>query len=598
MKWVTAVINRQEVKIAFDENSIHIYNAYPIKDDLKMRGYRWNPADKSWYFQTEDVESEMALLKNNLQNTALPASVTPKKTELAVYPNSYSVAELRNRLDQLIKQGIKGNIWVHGVIASEIKTYQWASYLDLKDEDENRGIFFRVEIKRQQLEKIKRKLKESGAALNLERDLPVFCHVEVHLPLRNVVDIRLTLLDILPEYTQARLRNQRDITIEQLKKEGVFENQKQLILPRYISRLGLITSEQGTSIKDIKAGLNPYANKYSFLLGDSRMEGANAVDSIIDAIDFFENNRNRHKVEALIIARGGGSEQSLAIFNDLRLCRKVCNCSIPVLTAIGHEKDNPAIELCSWLTPTPSTPSGIGKYLQNRYFNLEEQLKNNVTRLMHHFNTVQHREIEKINSYLKNLPIQLTNLINLKEERFLTMIRGLEQSTFFTVRDHQRRIAALAGQLFKKNREKLSSGKKGIELFASIILSRIAAIRKRESIQMEKAIAKLDFKKIDRYNQKKQKYILSNIRNLFSTSHRKINLSLKTLEDRIQLIKANDLHQILKKGFTLTLDQHNRVIKSLREFQDQDSAILKFHDGTVWVTEKKNATAEKTLEDG
>ena len=78
------------------------------------------------------------------------------------------------------------------------------------------------------------------------------------------MDIRLSLLDILPEYTQAKIRNQREITLEKLKEEGILENQKKLLVPAYISRIGLITSEQGTSIRDIKAGLHPFANKYRF----------------------------------------------------------------------------------------------------------------------------------------------------------------------------------------------------------------------------------------------------------------------------------------------------------------------------------------------
>ncbi|UCH98358.1 MAG: hypothetical protein JSV88_16360, partial [Candidatus Aminicenantes bacterium] len=337
MKWVTVVINGQEVSVAFDENSIHIYNAYPIKDDLKIRGYRWNPADKSWYLQPGDVDAEIRVLENNLQPSAAPVKCG-KKPELAVFPESYSVAELRNRLDRLIREGIRGNIWVRGVIASDVKNYKWASYLDLKDEDENRDIFFRVEIKTHNLEKIERKLQESGAAQSLERDLPVFCHVEVYLPLRNVVDIRLSLLDILPEYTQAKIRNQREITLDKLKEEGIIENQKRLVVPVFISRLGLITSGQGTSIRDIKAGLHPYENKYRFFFVDSRMEGAHAVDSIIQAITFLESSPGI-ELDAIIIARGGGSEQSLAVFNDLRLCRKVCHTPIPILTAIGHEKD-------------------------------------------------------------------------------------------------------------------------------------------------------------------------------------------------------------------------------------------------------------------
>jgi exodeoxyribonuclease VII large subunit len=583
MKWITMVINGQEVSVAFDENSIHIYNAYPIKDDLKMRGYRWNPTDKSWSLHPRDVDMEMDVLENNLQSPSSPAAPPVEKDEkpgLAVFPESYSVAELRNRLDRLIREGIRGNIWVRGVIASEVKNYKWASYLDLKDEDQNRDIFFRVEVKKQNLEKINLKLQESGVAQSLEPDLPVFCNVEVYLPLRNVVDIRLSLLDILPEYTQAKIRNQREITLDQLKKEGILENQKRLVLPAFISRLGLITSEQGTSIRDIRAGLHPYEGKYQFFFVDSRVEGTNAVDSIIRGIMFLEDNPGI-ELDALIIARGGGSDQSLAIFNDLRLCRKVCNSRIPILTAIGHEKDFTAIEQCSWLTPTPSTPSGLGKYLQHRYLNLQEQLSGSVTRLIHHFTNVHHREMGKIKAFLKHIPARVSGYLKWKEEGFFNLTRELERSVGFTVRDHERRIGTLTRQLMNANRELLIKNKANIESLSVVILSRVHTFNHREVKQMEKTILKLDFEKRRRVNQKQREEIREKARGLLVQVLKTITNVQRDVEARMQLVQASNPDQVLKKGFTLALDEEKRVIKTVNEFNQKQKATLKFHDGST-----------------
>lgn len=611
MKWVSLTINGVEVSIAFDENSIHIYNAYPIKDDLKLRGYRWNPADKSWHIRPGDeteVTSEIEKLKNNLQaSTPAASSKAPssapsfasampvkraERPELAKFPDSYSVADLRNRIDRLIREGIRGNTWVRGVIASDVKNYQWASYLDLKDEEEKLDIFFRVEIKKNNLEKINRKLKESGVAQSLEKDLPVFCNVEVYLPLRNVIDVRLCLLDILPEYTQAKIRNQREITLDKLKEEGILENQKKIVMPVYISRIGLITSGQGTSIRDINAGLHPYAGKYRFFFVDSRMEGANAVDMMIQALDFLEHN-SEIALDAIVIARGGGSEQSLAIFNDLRLCRRVCLARIPILTAIGHEKDVSALEQCSWLTPTPATPSGIGKYLQERYVNLQEQLSSSVTRLIHHFTNVHHREMEKINAYLKNIPARASGNLRQREERFFSRLRGLEQSVTYTVRDQGRRITVLTRQLQEKIRDVHFKNKKNIKALAAAILSRTATLNRKEVKQIEKTILRLDFEKRRRDGWKQQEEIRRKARNLLSQALKNLNDAQKDIAVHRQLVQANDPQNILEKGFTLTLDEANRVIKSLQEFEQKESAILKFYDGAVGVKKDTQKDTKK-----
>jgi exodeoxyribonuclease VII large subunit len=607
MNWVTVTINGTEVSVAFDENSVHIYNAYPIKDDLKLRGYRWNPADKSWYLSSGDIGTEVEVLKNNLQSSPLPApavaSAAPDapapdasapdapvkargSSELSAFPDSYSVADLRNRIDRLIREGIRGNIWVRGVVASDVKNYKWASYLDLKDEDEKKNIFFRVEVKKQYLEKINRKLRESGTAQSLEKDLPVFCNVDVYLPLRNVIDVRLNLLDILPEYTQSKIRNQREVTLDTLKAEGILENQKQLILPAVISRIGLITSEQGTSIRDIMAGLHPYGGKYSFYFVDSRMEGSGAVDSIIKAVDYLENNSDI-ALDAVVIARGGGSEQSLSVFNDLRLCRKVCQTRIPILTAIGHEKDVSAIELCSWLTPTPATPSGMGKYLQNRYLNLQEQLAGTVTQLVHHFTNVHHREMEKIKAFLKNIPSRVLSYIKTREERFVSLTRGLDQSVVFTVRDQERRIAVLARRLLEGCRSRRLKGRQDTAASASLVLSRAGTLNQRELTMVWKTVSKLDFEKRHRDNRKQREDIRGRAEFLLTQALKSSAAARKDLDARVGLVRASDPQNILKKGFTLTLDEENRVIKSLKEFALNERAVLKFHDGSTRISKNK-----------
>lgn len=594
MNWVTLTINGSDVSVAFDADSVHIYNAYPIKDDLKLRGYRWDPADKSWHISPGDVEDEMDVLKNNLHASQAPAppiksDISVKggdKTELSMFPQSYSVADLRNRIDRLIREGIRGNIWVRGVIASGVKNYKWYSYLDLKDEDNKRDIFFRVEIKKPNLEKINRKLSESGVAQSLEKDLPVFCNVEVYLPLRNVVDVRLSLLDILPEYTQSKIRNQREITLDKLTEEGIIGNQKNLILPAFISRIGLITSEHGTSVKDIKAGLFPYANKYEIFFVDSRMEGTGAVDGIIKAVDFLENNPGIAP-DVLVIARGGGSEQSLAVFNDLRLCRRVCYARIPVLTAIGHEKDVSAVELCSWLTPTPSTPSGIGKYLQNRYLDLQNRLSGAVTTLIHHFTNVHHRETGKINAFLKNIPSRVVGSFRVKEERFTSLTRGLERSVAFTVRDQEGRITSLAGQITGKCRDLHLRDKKNIAGFTRSILDRSGSMNRRELREVERTIGKLDFEKRNRDNLGRREDIRRNARTLIAQALKNADSARRGLDARQQLVRASDPRNILKKGFTLTLDEENRVIKTVTDFALKKSATLKFHDGSAEIIKKE-----------
>jgi exodeoxyribonuclease VII large subunit len=585
MNWIKLVIKGQEVNVGFDENSIHIYNAFPIKDDLKMRGYRWDPADKSWFVTPDDPAAELEALKNDLNPVAAPA-IPNRTTDLSPFPHSFSVTELRNRIDRLIKEGIRGNIWIRGVVASEIKNYRWASYFDLRDEQEGSDMYFRMEIKTGQLDRVNFRLKELGIAEGLEKDLPVFLQVEVHLSLRNVVDIRLSVLDILPEYTQSKLRSQRDITLDKLKSEAILDNQKRLTLPLLISRMGLITSEQGTSISDIMAGLGPLQDRYQFYFLDTRMEGARAVDSIIYSIDMLDNWKDG-SLDAIIIARGGGSEQSLAVFNDYRVCQRICQASIPVLTSIGHEKDLSAAEVCSHLTPTPSTPSGMGKYLQDRFAGLKNRLVEVMNGLIQMFSLNHNRELEKLAGMIRLVPSRTNQSISIHRERYVTRVRQFEQSAGFLVREQEKAIQSALNAILEKTDISRLNQFRAIRQIMESVLSRMRLKNHREDRESRKHILRLDFKKRFRENSRCQSEVTEMIRNGRNRSEQFFRVTENELSARRDLLKARDPTQVLKRGFTLTLDRDKRIVPSLKDFRKISAARLRFHDGESDIIRKE-----------
>lgn len=585
MNWIKLVIKSHEVNVGFDENSIHIYNAFPIKDDLKMRGYRWDPTDKSWFVTPDDPAAELEALKNDL-NPATAPTVPKRTTELSPFPHSFSVIQLRNRIDQLIKEGIRGHLWIRGIIASEMKNYQWASYFDLRDEQEGSDIYFRMEIKSGQLESVNSRLKELGIAEGLEKDLPVFLQVEVHLSLRNVVDIRLSVRDILPEYTQSKLRSQRDITLDKLKSEGILDNQKRLSLPLLTFRLGLITSEQGTSITDIMAGLGPFQDRYQFYFLDTRMEGARAVDSIIYSIDILDKWKDG-SLDAILIARGGGSEQSLAVFNDYRICQRICRASIPVLTSIGHEKDLSAAELCSHHTPTPSTPSGMGKYLQDRFAGLQNRLVEVMNTLIQSFSIIHNRELEKLAGKIREVPSGLHQSITLQRQRYVTQVRQFEQSAGFLVREQEKTIQSALNSILEKTDISRVNQIEAIRKTMGSVLSRMRLKNHRQGREYRKHILRLDFKKRLRENSKCLSEVTEKIRKSRDRSEHVFRVTKSELSALWDLLKARDPERVLKRGYTLTLDRDKRIVPSLKDFKKISEARLRFFDGESEIIRKE-----------
>lgn len=566
MEWIHLIINGHPVKVSFDENSIHIYDAFLIKDDLKQRGYRWNPQDKSWIISPQDVSTEVDVLKNNLQ----PVIREGEKDDPAAageFPESFSVGELRQKIDHLLKQTFFQQVWVRGVIASEIKNYQWASYFDLKDEGEGSDLFFRSEIRTSQLDRIQKKLKDTGIADRLEKDLPVFFKVGVSVSNRYSVDVRLTVTDILTEYTQSKLKSQLDITVETLRKEGLLERQKELTLPALIHRMVLITSEMGTSIRDIQAGLHPHGNRYDIVFFDTRMEGAQAVDQLIATLKYIEKNKDRLKADAVVIARGGGSEQSLAVFNDYRLCKKICRMSLPVLTAIGHEKDLSAAEICSHFSPVPSTPSGMGKFFMNRFETLQNKLFQNVDSLIRYHDRVLDLETEKIQLMVRNLPQRLRVNLRMVNDGLVSVMSRFKQSVTYLMKDHFREVVQSV----------------------RLLRTRIGMSVREAKGSMEMLMSRLDFSRLKQKNGQN----LGDLENLSRRVHRqglRINrISLERIQALQDVVAASQPEKILKKGFTMTFDEHDRIITSAGQFPKDAPASLKFWDGKIPIKRKEES---------
>lgn len=141
---------------------------------------------------------------------------------------------------------------------------------------------------------------------------------------------------------------------ERLKKkltdEGVFEESRKRPIPKYIQKIGIITSLRvGIVIADFSSNLGKFGFKVTMV--DSRVEGQEAVLDLLSSIKSF----SKQDIEALVIIRGGGSLESMIAFNNEAIVREIVNFPVPVITGIGHHKDMPLVAMAADLAV--STPS-------------------------------------------------------------------------------------------------------------------------------------------------------------------------------------------------------------------------------------------------
>ncbi|MBQ3502831.1 MAG: exodeoxyribonuclease VII large subunit, partial [Clostridia bacterium] len=142
-----------------------------------------------------------------------------------------------------------------------------------------------------------------------------------------------------------------------LEAEGLFDSNIKKSIPRYIKRIGVITSKTGAVLQDIRNVTYRRNPTVDLVLYDVQVQGVVAVDQIVEAINFFSNY---DAVDVVVVARGGGSIEDLQPFNEEAVARACFNCQKPIVSAVGHETDFTIIDFVADLrAPTPSAAAEL-----------------------------------------------------------------------------------------------------------------------------------------------------------------------------------------------------------------------------------------------
>ncbi|HZR31036.1 MAG TPA: exodeoxyribonuclease VII large subunit [Terriglobales bacterium] len=191
-------------------------------------------------------------------------------------------------------------------------------------------------------------------------------------------------LQISAEYLEPKGAGALQIAFEQLKArleaEGLFETARKKPIPSLPRRIGLVTSPRGAAIRDILNILRRRHQNAHVLIYPAQVQGEAAASEVTAAVRYFNRSRN---VEVIIVARGGGSVEDLAAFNNEGLARAVATSEIPVISAIGHETDFTIIDFVADLrAPTPSAAAELVIRSQQEIEEHEENLRRRLARAL------------------------------------------------------------------------------------------------------------------------------------------------------------------------------------------------------------------------
>ena len=225
--------------------------------------------------------------------------------------------------------------------------------------------------------------------------------------------------DIDPTYTIGDMARKRQEIIKKLKDEGVFDLQKELQLPMFCQRIAVISSQTAAGYGDFCNQLadNPYGFKFETQLFPATMQGEGVEQSIISALERIYDT----DYDCVVIIRGGGATSDMSGFDTLALAENVANFPIPIITGIGHERDESILDMVSHTRV--KTPTAAAAFLiehLKEVFDIIDSSQDRITRYAQ-------QKLTTLNSQLAIVSESIPRLFSLVKTRQESKLDIFEQ---------------------------------------------------------------------------------------------------------------------------------------------------------------------------
>ena len=246
--------------------------------------------------------------------------------------------------------------------------------------------------------------------------------------------------DIDPTYTLGDMARKRQEIIRQLKDQGIFDLQKELHLPLFCQRIAVISSQTAAGYGDFCNQLsdNPYGFKFQTRLFPAIMQGEGVEQSIIAALerifseysDFSDHSENTvPPFDCVVIIRGGGATSDMSGFDTLALAENVANFPLPIITGIGHDRDESILDMVSHTrvkTPTAAATLLIDhlKIVHDAINNAQESIT-----------LFTRQKLSTLNSQLSTLQEMLPKLFTIVKTRQEACIESLYMRILSCIRE-------------------------------------------------------------------------------------------------------------------------------------------------------------------
>ena len=291
--------------------------------------------------------------------------------------------------------------------------------------------------------------------------------VQVHAQFHENFGFSWIVTDIDPAYTLGDMARRRQEIIRILKEEGVFDLNKELCLSLFASRIAVVSSESAAGYGDFcnQLDTNAYGFAFSVRLFPAVMQGERTEGSIISALDAI--NSEADDFDCVVIIRGGGAVSDLSAFDSLALAENVANFPLPVITGIGHERDESVLDMVAnkrVKTPTAAAALLIEnlKHTYDRIVQAQERISVSVSRRMDY----ERVRLERVSG---RIPVLFSLVKTRQQARIDSLFARVGAAAGRIVAEERLRLDRLSVALAPAVRQRLSAEKHRLELLGQRI---------------------------------------------------------------------------------------------------------------------------------
>lgn len=348
-----------------------------------------------------------------------------------------SLYELNSLVRDVIDNTMARRYWVEAEL-SEANERRGHMYMDLIQKDETTTTpVARASAKcwantwmplRRKFESVTQKRLHAGMKVLLE----------VYPQFHPAYGFSWIVTDIDPTYTLGDMARKRQEIIAQLKDEGVFDMQRGLHIPMFCRNIAVISSETAAGYGDFCHHLenNEYGFRFSVTLFHAIMQGEKVEDTVINALD--EIYRDIDHYDIVVIIRGGGATTDMSGFDTLTLAENVANFPLPIITGIGHERDESIIDMVAHTKV--KTPTAAAAFLIDNLAKTLSIIDNATESIV----TNVRQRLEKENMRIAAMATRITMLFSLVKTRETAHITNIIQ-----------RMGSASGSLMQKQWHKI-----------------------------------------------------------------------------------------------------------------------------------------------